>query len=160
MRRNYQKWVNQHRDNVWSLARYLLRDASEAEDATQEVFMRLWKHRKRIDEDRLKAWLMKVTRNECLDRIRRSRPGEELDDYPAEGGDPLLDMQRAELSQWLNLAIGRLKEPYRSLVVLRDVQQHSYADVAFAMELSMQQVKVYLFRARRKLRDQLADIQS
>jgi RNA polymerase sigma-70 factor (ECF subfamily) len=66
-----------------------------------------------------------------------------------------MNLQQAELSQWLKLAIGRLKEPYRSLVVLRDVRQHSYEDVAQTMELSLSQVKVYLHRARKQLREQL-----
>jgi RNA polymerase sigma-70 factor (ECF subfamily) len=159
MRSIYRQWVYQHQDNVWSLARYLLGDASEAEDAAQEVFIRLWKHRKRIDPQRLRPWLMKVPRNECLDRLRRSRPEEDLEDYPAEGSGPLTELQHTELSQWLESAIGKLKEPYRSLVVLRDVQQHSYADVALTMELTMEQVKVYLYRARRQLREQLAEVQ-
>jgi RNA polymerase sigma-70 factor (ECF subfamily) len=100
---------------------------------------------------------MKVTRNECLDRLRRRRPEGELDDIAVAEGGPLMDVQKAELSRWLKLAIGRLKEPYRSLVVLRDVQQHSYKDVARTMELSLSQVKVYLHRARKQLREQLVE---
>jgi len=162
MSRIYRHWVMQHQDDVWSLARYLLKDAGEAEDAAQEAFVRLWKHRKIIDAERVRPWLMKVTRNECLDRLRRRRPEQELDDS-LEGnavaeGDPLSLVQRAEVSRWLNQAIGQLKEPYRSLVILRDVQQHSYEDVAQTMELSLSQVKVYLHRARKLLREQLAEL--
>ena len=159
MSRVFQQWITQHQDNVWSLARYLLRDASEAEDAAQEVFVRLWKHRRVVDAERVRPWLMKVTRNECLDRLRRQRPEGELDDTAAAEGGPLMDLQQAELSHWLQLAIGRLKEPYRSLVVLRDVRQHSYEDVAQTMALSLSQVKVYLHRARKQLREQLVEVQ-
>jgi RNA polymerase sigma-70 factor (ECF subfamily) len=159
MSRVFRQWITQHQDDVWSLARYLLKDASEAEDAAQEVFVRLWKHRQVVDAERVRPWLMKVTRNECLDRLRRKRPEGELDDKAAAEGGPLMDVQKAELSRWLKLAIGGLKEPYRSLVVLRDVQQHSYEDVARTMELSLSQVKVYLHRARKQLREQLMEIQ-
>ena len=159
MSRVFRQWITQHQDDVWSLARYLLRDASEAEDAAQEVFVRLWKHRRVVDPGRVRPWLMKVTRNECLDRLRRRRPEAELDDQAVAAGGPLVDVQKAELSRWLQLAIARLKEPYRSLVVLRDVRQHSYEDVARTMELSLSQVKVYLHRARKQLREQLVDIQ-
>ncbi len=159
MSRTFRQWITQHQDDVWSLARYLLKDASEAEDAAQEVFVRLWKHRKVVDAERVRPWLMKVTRNECLDRLRRRRPEDELDDIAEAEGGPLMKLQQAELSQWLQLAIGQLKEPYRSLVVLRDVQQHSYEDVAQTLELSLSQVKVYLHRARKQLREQLMDIQ-
>ena len=102
---------------------------------------------------------MKVTRNECLDRLRRQRPQAEWDDSLVEEGGPLTEVQTSELARSLTLAIGQLKEPYRSLVVLRDVQQHSYQEVAQTMELSMSQVKVYLHRARKLLREQLVDVQ-
>ena len=157
MSRVFRQWITQHQDDVWSLARYLLKDASEAEDAAQEVFVRLWKHRKVVEAERVRPWLMKVTRNECLDRIRRRRPEEELEDIAVVEGGPMLKLQQAELSQWLKQAIGQLKEPFRSLVVLRDVQQHSYEDVAKTMDLSLSQVKVYLHRARKQLREQLVD---
>ena len=158
MRRFYRQWVIQHQDDVWSLARYLLRDASDAEDAAQEVFVRLWKHRAQIDGERVRPWLMKVTRNECFDRLRRTQARGELDEQLLEDeGGPLTDLRQAEVSHWLRRAIGQLEEPYRSLVVLRDVQQHSYQDVALTMELSMEQVKVYLHRARKQLRDMLAE---
>jgi RNA polymerase sigma-70 factor (ECF subfamily) len=70
-------------------------------------------------------------------------------------------MQGAEqhqLGEWLKHSINGLTEPYRSLVVLRDVHQHSYEEVASVLELSLPQVKVYLHRARKQLREQLAEV--
>ena len=69
-------------------------------------------------------------------------------DYIVEGG----------LRRQLQQSINRLKEPYRSLVVLRDIHQHSYAEVAGVLELSLAQVKTYLHRARKQLREQLAEV--
>ena len=66
--------------------------------------------------------------------------------------------QQSELGQRLKQAIGALKEPYRTLVILRDVYQHSYDEVANATELSLAQVKVYLHRARKELREELAEV--
>ena len=68
MRKIYRQWVKDYQDDVWSLARYLLKDGTEAEDASQEAFTSLWRHRESVDPARVKAWLMKVTRNECFDR--------------------------------------------------------------------------------------------
>jgi RNA polymerase sigma-70 factor (ECF subfamily) len=102
---------------------------------------------------------MRVTRNHCLDRLRRRRPEQEFVDYQsADHRDPLHGVQQSELGTLLKRAIGGLKEPYRTLVVLRDIQQHSYLEVAGVMELSLSQVKVYLHRARKQLREQLAEI--
>lgn len=160
MSRRFRHWVEQYQDHAWTLARYLLKDAAEAEDVCQEAFIKLWHHRDGIDPDKVNAWLMKVTRNACLDRLRRRRPTAELtDQHPQDGGaGPAEDARRQELGRWLRRSIAALQEPYRSLVVLRDVQQNSYEEVADALELSLTQVKVYLHRARRQLREQLAEV--
>ena len=159
MSREYQQWVRDYQDQAWSLARYLLKDASEAEDATQEAFIKLWHHRENVDPERIKPWLMKVTRNTCLDRLRRRKPETELTEvHEVEEHGPMADTAAGELGTWLKRAINGLKEPYRSLVVLRDIQQHSYEEVANATELSLSQVKVYLHRARKQLREQLAEV--
>jgi RNA polymerase sigma-70 factor (ECF subfamily) len=159
MSREYQQWVQAYQDQAWSLARYLLKDASEAEDATQDAFIKLWHHRDKVDPERIKPWLMKVTRNTCLDRLRRRKPETELTEVSAvETHGPLAGAEQGELGRWLQAAIKRLKEPYRTLVVLRDIQQHSYEEVANATELTLAQVKVYLHRARKQLREQLAEV--
>jgi RNA polymerase sigma-70 factor (ECF subfamily) len=152
--------VDEYQDQAWTLARYLLKDSAEAEDAVQEAFVKLWKHQQRIDPERIRPWLMKVTRNLCLDRLRRRRPTQEWEDWqqPDDAHGPLQDVQQHELGEWLKHSINGLTEPYRSLVVLRDVQQHSYEEVANVLELSLPQVKVYLHRARKQLREQLAEV--
>lgn len=160
MSRQFRQWVDEYQDQAWTLARYLLKDASEAEDAVQEAFVKLWHNRDRVDPDKIKPWLMRVTRNQCLDRLRRRKPTEEWADWQKadEGPGPAQGLEQQELAARLKHSINGLKEPYRSLVVLRDVHQHSYEDVASVLELSLTQVKVYLHRARKQLREQLAEI--
>ena len=162
MSKRFRQWVDEYQDQAWTLARYMLRDASEAEDVCQESFVKLWNNMDTIDQEKVKPWLMKVIRNGCLDRIRKRRPvaefqGEtEADTAPG----PMQDLASSETGRHLKAAIEGLKEPYRSLVVLRDIQQHSYADVAGTLELNMSQVKVYLHRARKQLREELAPLRA
>ena len=160
MSKRYRQWVKQYQDQAWTLARYILKDAQEAEDAVQEAFVKLWNNQDSIDPERVKPWLMKVTRNGCLDRLRRRRHNVEFDEshMAGEARGPMQGLATSELSGWLRRSIESLKEPYRSLVVLRDVHQHSYEDVAGMLELSLSQVKVYLHRARKELREQLAEV--
>ena len=164
MSRKFQTWVEQYQDQAWTLARYLLKDPAEAEDACQEAFVKLWRNQDKIDPERIRPWLMKVTRNVCLDRLRRRHPTEEWEEWQQPADDsgsipgPMQGLQTRELGEWLKHSINGLTEPYRSLVVLRDVQQHSYEEVANALELSLTQVKVYLHRARKQLREQLAEV--
>jgi RNA polymerase sigma-70 factor (ECF subfamily) len=154
------KWVDEYQDQAWTLARYLLKDAAEAEDACQEAFVKLWHNQDRIDPDKIRPWLMRVTRNLCLDRLRRRHPTEEWQEWqkPDDGPGPMQELQQHELGEWLKHSINGLTEPYRSLVVLRDVHQHSYEEVASVLELSLTQVKVYLHGARKQLREQLAEV--
>jgi len=160
MSKKYRQWVEEYQDQAWTVARYILKDAQEAEDATQEAFVKLWNHQDNIDPERIRPWLMKVTRNGCLDRLRRRRESVEFDEshMAAEASGPMQGASANETGVWLKRAITGLKEPYRSLVVLRDVNQHSYEEVAGMLELSLAQVKTYLHRARKQLREQLAEV--
>ncbi len=160
MSKKYRQWVKEYQDQAWTVARYILKDAQEAEDATQEAFVKLWHNQDRIDPERVRPWLMKVTRNGCLDRLRRRRDNVEFDEsYMAgEASGPMQDLAANEIGTWLKRAIAGLKEPYRSLVVLRDVNQHSYEEVAGMLELNLAQVKTYLHRARKQLREQLSEV--
>ncbi len=152
--------MKEYQDQAWTLARYLLKDAQEAEDATQDAFIKLWHHQERVDPERVRPWLMKVTRNGCLDRLRRRRDIVELNEghMPGHVDGPMQGAAATEVGTWLRRAIEGLREPYRSLVVLRDVNQHSYEEVAGMLELSLTQVKVYLHRARKELREQLSEV--
>jgi RNA polymerase sigma-70 factor (ECF subfamily) len=160
MSKRYRQWVEEYQDQAWTVARYILKDAQEAEDATQEAFVKLWNNQDKIDPERIRPWLMKVTRNGCLDRLRRRRDNVEFDEshMAGEASGPLQGASANETGVWLKRAITGLKEPYRSLVVLRDVNQHSYEEVAGMLELSLAQVKTYLHRARKQFREQLAEV--
>ncbi|GAB4198085.1 MAG: sigma-70 family RNA polymerase sigma factor [Wenzhouxiangellaceae bacterium] len=146
-----------HHRQVFRLAVGLLRDEREAEDACQEAFLRYWQHRQRVEQPRL--WLLRVVRNECLSRLRRHsravvESGIEVAE-PADDRDPSWHQQQGELSQQLQRAIDSLPEPQRSLVLMFDVQGIDGASCARILELSINQVKVYLHRARKRLRTHL-----
>ncbi|MEH6580798.1 MAG: RNA polymerase sigma factor [Halioglobus sp.] len=158
MDKTYRQWIAAHQDRVWSLALYLLRDRAEAEDISQEAFIRLWQCRDEMHEERVGPWLLRVTRNLCLDKLRKQRVEREPEesDLVDERTPEVALGQRGEANRLQGL-VTALKEPYRSLVVLRDIQQHSYQEVAEITGLSQPQVKTYLHRARKKLRQQWSE---
>lgn len=155
--------VKRYEDEVYTLALYLLRDRGEAEDVAQETYIKLWEKLERVERKQARAWLMRVTRNACLDRLRRRQ---------LEGDmivDPVLYERRQEPentlieeqnSNWIRRAIENLNEPYRSLIVLRDIQQNSYSEIALVLELSLDQVRVYLHRARQQLKARLQEVET
>lgn len=156
MGKTYQQWINDNQDQAWSLARYLLQDRAEAEDVLQEVFIKLWQHRESLPLSKVKPWILRVTRNHCLDRLRKRRPESEIEEHHMSHEEgPEQQLQRADTGKLLQASIANLEEPYRSLVILRDLQQHSYQEIATVTELSLPQVKTYLHRARKQLREQL-----
>jgi len=156
MEQKYRTLLDQHQDRVYGLAVYLLRDRAEAQDVVQECFEQLWRQIAQIDMDRATGWLLQVARNACVDRLRRRRDTEEVQDFHLQELDgPEHSLRQQQLQHAISHALGEMEEPYRSLLVLRDMQQNSYREVAEILDLSMTQVKVYLHRARRRMRSQL-----
>lgn len=159
MLKQYRQAVEQHRQRVYSFAAYSLRASDDAEDITQEVFIKLWQHWQRIDHDKLGAWLLRVARNTVIDHGRKHNSRRQLEDgfseveEQSDETDVAGEVDRGQLRHRLEKAISDLDEPFRSIVILRDIQGLSYLDIEHCLEMSESQVKVYLHRARRKLRD-------
>lgn len=177
----YREAVERHRQRVYSFAHYSLRAAEDAEDVTQDVFIKLWRNWRRIDHGKLSAWLMRVAHNAVIDHVRKQkRRADVVDQYQdveqqAEGqggqhgqggqgdesaagaysqpGGQMNQVDHARLRQSLQRAVRELRDPFRSIIIMRDIQGHSYSDIEQSLELSSSQVKVYLHRARRKLRE-------
>ena len=158
MEKSYRQWIDAHRDQIWSLALYILRDRAEAEDVCQEAFTRLWQHRESMNNAKAGPWLKRVTRNLCLDRLRARKDEVEAGENDLPGGlDPQARLEQRGTAERLSALVAAMVEPYRSLIVLRDIQQHSYAEVAEVTGLSQPQVKTYLHRARKQLRRQWSE---
>lgn len=158
----YSQAMERYRQRVFSFAHYSLHVREDAEDVTQEVFVKLWRNWEKIDHDKLNAWLMRVTHNAIIDHVRRQKSSsgridgyvdvEELTGERNEEAEIDAGLFRRHLSR----AIRSLKDPFRSILVLRDIQGLSYAEIQETLGMSESQVKVYLHRSRRKLRENRA----
>lgn len=157
--------ASRYRDRIYAFACAYLGDSAEAEDVAQEVLVRLWEHHRRLDPDRLGAWVTHVTRNACIDAYRRRRAyrnavatdSEAVAFRLARADGPLPDRaaEAAELRADIREAIDRLDEPYRSIVILRELQDLKYTQISEALDLPLNTVKVYLHRGRKQLRNAL-----
>ncbi|MFT4815129.1 MAG: RNA polymerase sigma-70 factor (ECF subfamily) [Pseudohongiellaceae bacterium] len=159
MRALYLQAIDQHRHRILSFAHYSLRVREDAEDVTQEVFIKLWQHWQKIDHEKLGAWLMRVAHNSVIDHVRKQRPQQANLDHYAEVEDQVgkesdaNQFDQQHFKSQLQNAIKSLEDPFRSIVIMRDIQGMSYEEIQGSLELSASQVKVYLHRARRKLRE-------
>jgi len=142
----------------------LLEDRVEAEDNVQEVLIKIWDIREKVDHvQNLEAWCMRVTRNMALDRIRsRQRksagPIEEGMLVTTNLPSPQETAELRESMTRVAQCIAALPEKQRQIIHLRDVEGYSYQEICDILELDMNQVKVNLFRARNAVREKLAKI--
>ncbi len=143
-----------HHRTVYSVCYRILRDAHEAEDVTQEAFLKYWQLSGEVRG--AKAWLVTVARNKCLDRLRSTKrivdADPEIFEQQTDERDPEWHASRDETGSKLNQLISELPEPQRSLILLFDVQGMTGAECAEVLDLNVNQVKVYLHRARKRLR--------
>jgi RNA polymerase sigma-70 factor (ECF subfamily) len=152
--------VNKNQNGLYAVCYQMLKNSLEAEEVVQDSFVKLWQANKN-GVKQSKAWLYQVARNQCLDLLRRRQHELKYQQHN------LLNEQLArsacdelintELSDHISVAIGELKEPYKSLIVLREISQLSYQQLADVLELNVPQIKVYLHRARKALKQKLID---
>lgn len=143
---------------LYSYAWYSLRVAADAEDVVQEAFVRLWEHRREVEPMQVGAWLMRVTQNLVTDQIRRRGTrarDEEVDTdlLPAEQPAPADHHHQRCMKALVEECIAALTDPYRTIVIMREIQGLSYQEIADILGISLDHVKTDLFRAKRKLRE-------
>ena len=162
---SFEQLVTRYRHRVYGFAYHYLVDEDEAADVTQDVFVKMWQNRSELDENRLLGWLLRVTRNACVDAVRKKKAyrrrvetdSESIADHADRG--PLPDRQTATIlfNEKLQTALNTLDEPYKSIIILREIQEYKYGEISEALELPLNTVKVYLHRARRDLRHLLSE---
>lgn len=149
-----------HCDEIFRYAKALLGNRADAEDATQEVLLRLWRNLPKVRLFSARAWILRTTRNYCLDQIRRrsnhsvSVPVDDgiLTEQPDECAiDPRMAADSQFQLEHARLALHKLPETLRSVFVLYEVNGLRYREIAETLEIPINSVKVYLSRARKQL---------
>lgn len=153
-----------HLDEVYTLARYLLRDASDADDAVQECYLRALKHFHTYQGPAIKPWLFAILRNVChAEYARRARaPSTGADELPEdterapmwhEAEDTAeTQMVRQHDASTIRRLIAAIDEPFRETLVLREIENLSYREIADVSDVPVGTVMSRLARARAMLR--------
>ncbi|HUG08504.1 MAG TPA: sigma-70 family RNA polymerase sigma factor [Acidimicrobiia bacterium] len=151
--------VREHQDEVYTLARRLVGDPHLASDVAQEALIRAWRALPKFRGDaRLSTWLYRITVNTAWTHKKRAgrHQGASIDDHhdlaaPADAEHPETAGEILELRGRLRLALDRLPDAHRDVVVLKDIYGWSHAEIAESMDISVAAAKVRLHRARARL---------
>ena len=152
--------VTLYQSAVYNMAYRMLSDATEAEDAAQEVFVRAWNQLRTFQTDRrFSTWLLSIASHYCIDLLRRRKPQAPLDGVALyiQSNDPEPDelVLREEQREMVRGLISSLPDKYRAVTLLRYYGDMSYDEIARSTGLTESAVKTQLHRARRMLAERL-----
>jgi RNA polymerase sigma-70 factor (ECF subfamily) len=164
-RRRFERLALPHLDAAYNLARWLTHNDHDAQDVVQEAMMRAMRYMGSCRGDDAKAWLLQIVRNSCFTWLKENRPaerlfldedGEVLNDIAAPDADePHAVASRNAEHRQINDAIESLPAAYRDVLVLREIEDLSYSDIARIADIPVGTVMSRLSRARGLLRQML-----
>ena len=168
----FERLVLPHLGAAYSLARWILRNPQDAEDAVQEAMLRAYKAFGGFDGGSAKAWLLSIARNTCLTMLERRRaegkvivladaaPGQERMREAVPDAAPLADaaMISEEERRRVRAAIAALPLPYREVLILREYHDLAYREIADIVGTPVGTVMSRLARARERLAGELAEL--
>jgi len=165
----FEELVNRYERKIFRLTMNITGNREDAEDAMQDAFFKSYAHLQSFQGDsRFYTWLVRIAANEALMRLRKRRPNQFSLDEPVETEDDLMPREiedwdpspeqryaQTEMREILNDLIEKLEPDFRTVFVLRDVEELSTEETAQALGISVPAVKSRLLRARLKLRQKL-----
>lgn len=161
---DFVKLIMPFKDKVFRLAKRLLVSNEEAEDATQEILMKLWNNKDSIGEYRnVEAFSMTMTKNFCLDRLK-SKQAQNLKIVHSNYQDNNTSLQRqVELNDsvdWVAKIIEELPEQQKMVLQLRDIEEYEFEEIAKVLDMNETAIRVSLSRARKTIREKLTNTHS
>ncbi len=137
-------------DGIFRFILKNLTDEDKAHDVVQDTFEKLWRNRKNVNPEKVKSYLFTTAYHTMIDYIRKERRSDNFDKVREE--DCAHSCQYSDLREVLDMALAQLSDVQRSVVLLRDYEGYSYEEIAQITALNESQVKVYIYRARKKLK--------
>ncbi len=150
--------VDNYSDNVYRFILKSIKSPDDAKDVVQEAFARLWKNKNSVNPDKAKSYLFSTAYHIMIDFLRKKKRENIIEDN---------DLNRlfyndnySDLKDFLNKAIDTLPDVQKNVVLLRDYEGYSYKEIGEITNLSESQVKVYIFRARKTLKNLIGKLEN
>ena len=168
----FEELVARHRDKIYARAYSTMKNEEEAIDLSQEAWVKGWQRLKQFQgESSFGTWMTRIVINLCLDQLRKHKRqrAESIEAMDEESGgverqmpvitiNPTAGLERRELRQRIDKALGQLSYEHRTVLVLHEFEEMEYKEIAKTMECSIGTVMSRLFYARRKLAALLSDL--
>jgi RNA polymerase sigma factor (sigma-70 family) len=161
----FEQTILPHLDAAYNIARWIMGNEQDAEDMVQEATLRAYQYFDRYQGGNSRAWLLTIVRNTCYTWLRENRgqiQAVEFDDETPDSDPNTADPERVSLahisSQLIQAALDKLPVEYRELIVLRELEELSYKEIAGIAGIPMGTVMSRLARARQQFKNCLARI--
>jgi RNA polymerase sigma-70 factor (ECF subfamily) len=158
------KVITPFKDRVFRLAKRLLVSTEEAEDATQEVLVKLWNNKGKLESyTSVEALAMTMTKNYCLDQLKSKRATEMRivhSNYSDREAGLQQQAEDRDSWSWAEKIMETLPEQQKLILQMRDIEQYEFEEIAKIMDMNETAVRVALSRARKTLREQLTKTHS
>ncbi|MBQ4914840.1 RNA polymerase sigma factor [Maribacter sp. MMG018] len=149
------------KDKLYRLAKRLLVSSEEAEDATQEILLKLWAKKKSMaNYKNVEAFAMTMTKNFCLDRLKSKQAGNLKlvhSNYKEEGTSLQNQVEARDSISWVERIMEELPEQQKMVLQLRDVEQYEYDEIEALLGMKPTAIRVALSRARKTVREKLME---
>lgn len=151
--------ISPFKDKLFRLAKRLLVSTEEAEDATQEVLVKLWNNNESLSKySSVEAFAMTMTKNYCLDQLKSKRASNLQivhSNYTDHAASVQKQIEDRDSWNWVEKIIGTLPEQQRLIIQMRDVEEYEFSEIAQILDMNETAVRVALSRARKEIREQL-----
>ena len=153
-RYDYNTCVNLHSDTLYRFCLHFLRDVEPARDIVQDCFEKLWINKKSVETEKAKSWLFTCAHHLMLNQLKREKVKKQHLDSLCWSSTSHADT-KFEHQQLIQLLVKDLPPLQKSILLLRDLEGYTYQEIGSMLVLSEAQVKVYLFRARLKVKKRI-----
>jgi RNA polymerase sigma-70 factor (ECF subfamily) len=149
--------IGQYERPVYNAAYRILGNPDDAADTTQAVFLKAFEHLGQYDPRyKFFSWIYRIAVNESINQLKRGRKQQPLDDHEVAATDsPDAALAASDLSREIQLGLMKLKEDYRTVIVLRHFSECSYAQISEILQIPEKTVKSRLYSARQLMKETL-----
>lgn len=148
------------KDKLYRMAKRLLVSREEAEDATQEILLKLWSKNESMGQYKsVEAFAMTMTKNFCLDRLKSKQAGNLKlvhSNYKDESVSVQRQLEAEDSVSWIEKIMEELPEQQKMVLQLRDIEDYDYDEIGQMLDMKPTAVRVTLSRARKTVRERLS----